>query len=72
VSLVVAIGEAHRLEGFALAGVEVRSAEDSPAVRDAWDRLGEVGVVILTSQAEAALAGMLSDREDVVWVSLPE
>ena len=70
---VVAIGEAHRVEGFALAGVEVRSADGAKPVRDAWDALGpDVGLVILTPEAEAALGARLLEREDVVWVSLPE
>lgn len=71
-SAVVAIGEAHRLAGLALAGVDVRAAEDERAVRDAWEALGrEVGLLILTRHAEDALRARLPEREDVVWVSLP-
>jgi len=70
---VVAIGEAQRLSGFALAGVDVRAAGDEPSVREAWDALGrDVGLLILTPQAEATLGPRLSEREDLVWVSLPE
>ena len=70
---VVAIGESERLAGLALAGVDVHDAGDEETVRAAWDALGvDVGLLILTPQAEAALAGKLSEREDVVWVSLPE
>ena len=71
-SLVVAIGEERLLAGFALAGVDVRGAESPEAVVDAWERLGrEVGLVLLTPPAEAALAERCSEREDLVWVSLP-
>jgi len=70
---VVAIGEEQRLAGFALAGVDVRAAGDERSAREAWDALGrEVGLRILTPQAEAALGPRLSEREDLVWVSLPE
>jgi vacuolar-type H+-ATPase subunit F/Vma7 len=70
---VVAIGESSRLAGFALAGVDVRDAGDEEAVRAAWNALdGDVGLLILTPQAEAAPGPRLSEREDVVWVSLPE
>jgi vacuolar-type H+-ATPase subunit F/Vma7 len=69
---VVAIGETQRLAGFALAGVDVRGADDERSVRSAWEALGEVGLLILTPHAEAALGSRLSEREDVVWLSLPE
>jgi vacuolar-type H+-ATPase subunit F/Vma7 len=72
-STVVAVGEARRLAGFALAGVDVRAAESTPAVHDVWERLeGDVGLLILTPQSEAALEGRWSEREDIVWVALPE
>jgi vacuolar-type H+-ATPase subunit F/Vma7 len=70
---VVAIGERHRLAGFALAGVDVRVADDETAVHEAWDELGrDVGLLILTPRSEAILERRLSEREDVAWVSLPE
>jgi vacuolar-type H+-ATPase subunit F/Vma7 len=69
---VVAIGEEGRLAGFALAGVEVCRAEDTTAVQAAWDALSEeVRLLVLTPRAVAALEGRLSEREDLVWVSLP-
>ena len=72
-SRVVAIGEAHRLAGFTLAGVDVYSAEDETLANDALDRLeGDVGLLILTPLAERALRGRLAEREDVVWVTLPD
>ncbi|MDH4103964.1 MAG: hypothetical protein OEW52_01325 [Thermoleophilia bacterium] len=72
-SAVVAIGESRRLAGFALAGVDVRAAENDLAAQDEWDGLErEVGLVILTPRAAAALEGRRSEREDMAWVSLPE
>ena len=69
---VVAIGEARRLTGFALAGVDVRPAENAQATQEEWDGLGrDVGLLILTPGAAAALEGRWSEREDIVWVSLP-
>jgi vacuolar-type H+-ATPase subunit F/Vma7 len=70
---VVAIGGARRLAGFALAGVDVRIAENAQAVHEEWGGLRrDVGFVILTPEAAAALEGRRADREDIVWVSLPE
>lgn len=70
---VVAIGEARRLAGFALVGVDVRAAENAQAAQDEWDELGrDVGLLILTPEAAAALEERRSEREDIVWVSLPE
>ena len=70
---VVAIGEACRLAGFALAGVDVRTAESAQAVQDEWEGLArDVGLVILTPEAATALEERRSEREDIVWVSLPE
>jgi len=73
VSVVVAIGEARRVAGFALAGVDVRTAESAQAVQDEWEGLArDVGLVILTPEAATALEERRSEREDIVWVSLPE
>jgi vacuolar-type H+-ATPase subunit F/Vma7 len=72
IGAVVAIGEAARLAGFALAGVDVRAAEDEGSANDELDRLeGQVGLLILTPGAEHALRERLAKREDVVWVTLP-
>jgi vacuolar-type H+-ATPase subunit F/Vma7 len=63
VSTVVALGEEHRVEGFALAGVEVVAAADAQAVRDAWAALAaDVAVVILTPAAADALGPGLAPR----------
>jgi hypothetical protein len=54
---VAAIGAAHRVEGWSLAGALVLPAEDAAAVRAAWSRLpAEVCVLVLGPQAAAALA----------------
>lgn len=72
-SKVAAIGSARRVAGFALAGVDVRIAEDAQAARTECDGLGrDVGLLILTPDAAAALETRLSGREGVVWVTLPE
>lgn len=71
-SAVVAIGESHRVDGFALAGVDVRAAEDAQAANDVLDGLEDVGLLVLTPRAEAALRARLVEREDVVWVTLPD
>lgn len=53
---VAALGEGARIEGFALAGVLLRPAEDPAAVRSTWRELPrEVAVVILTKAAALAL-----------------
>jgi len=69
---VVAIGEAARLQGFALAGVAVRAAEDDGAANAELDRVERhVGLLILTPRAGHALRERLVEREDLVWVTLP-
>jgi vacuolar-type H+-ATPase subunit F/Vma7 len=71
-SRVAAIGDAGRVAGFALAGVEVHVAETPVAASDAWDELGvDVGLVILAPQAAADLERRLSEREGILWVTLP-
>lgn len=58
-SAVVALGEASTLAGFALAGVRVLSAEDPAEVRRLWSGLPpDTGLVILTSRAADAVAGV--------------
>lgn len=53
---IAALGEAARIEGFALAGVLLRPAEDPAAVQSAWRELPQdVVVVILTNAAALAL-----------------
>jgi vacuolar-type H+-ATPase subunit F/Vma7 len=72
-SAVVAVGEARRLTGFALAGVDVRGAEDASAANVVFDELdGEIGLLVLTPRSETALRARLAEREDLVWVTLPD
>lgn len=53
---IAAIGERARVQGFALGGAVVLTAENPDEVRDAWAGLdAEVAVVILTARAAAAL-----------------
>jgi vacuolar-type H+-ATPase subunit F/Vma7 len=62
VARVAAIGEAVRVQGFALGGALVFAAEDADAARSAWSSLDRsVVVVILTPAAVAALEGVPRD-----------
>lgn len=71
-SRVVALGEQARVEGFALAAVEVVPAEGPDGVRAAWRALPQdVAVVLLTPAAEAALSGELAGRPRLLWAVLP-
>ncbi len=71
-SRAVAIGEEVLVAGYALAGVDVRAAQDADAVRDAWERLpADVACLILTPAARAALGARLEDRADLVWAVIP-
>ena len=67
-SRVAAIGEQGRVQGFSLAGAEVRLATTPEEVRAAWLDLPEdVAVVILTPEASQALDDLGSgDRLTVV------
>ncbi|WP_331767957.1 V-type ATP synthase subunit F [Embleya sp. NBC_00896] len=61
---VAAIGEYARVAGLALAGVDVRIAEDPSAVRAVWRELTPgVELVVLTEAAAEALAEDLADDE---------
>ncbi len=68
----VVLGEAVRVEGFALAGATVLVADDADAVRRTWASLpGDVAVVLLTAKAAAALAGDSALREGVLSAVMP-
>jgi len=68
----VVLGEAVRVEGFALAGATVLVADDADAVRRTWASLpGDVAVVLLTAKAAAALAGEAALRQDVLSAVMP-
>ena len=71
-SRVVAIGDARRLGGYALAGVDVVDVPTGAAA-DVFAGLDEeVGLVVLTEQAYGALDGPLAERDHLVWVVIPE
>jgi vacuolar-type H+-ATPase subunit F/Vma7 len=72
-SQIVAIGEAVRVAGYALAGVDVRPVESSAAALDAWRSLDrDTQLVLLTPAAADAVEGLLTDTEGRIWVVLPE
>lgn len=70
---IVAIGEQERLRGFKLAGMDVDVAEDPADARAAWEALPpDVGLVILTPAAHAALAASeLDPRGQRLSVVMP-
>lgn len=70
---VVVLGEEVHVRPFALAGAQIRAAEEPAAVRAAWASLkDDVAVVILTPAAEAALGERERGMHDgVVTVTLP-
>jgi len=69
---VVALGEAVRVEGFALAGATVLVAEAPDAVCRTWESMpDDVAVVLLTTNAAAALAHGEAPRKDVLTAVMP-
>jgi vacuolar-type H+-ATPase subunit F/Vma7 len=73
VSRIAAIGESELVDGYGLAGVEVLPAPDAAAARRAWASLeDDVGLLLLTPAAEAALAAKLAEARGVIWAVIPE
>ncbi len=71
-SRVAAIGEASRVGGYVLAGVEVLpagSADEARATLAALDH--EVGLLLLGESAAQALADELALRPGLVWTVVP-
>lgn len=69
---IAALGERERVRGFGFAGVQLAAAEDADAARAAWRSLpGDVGLVILTQAAHAALVVELAEQEQRLWVVMP-
>jgi vacuolar-type H+-ATPase subunit F/Vma7 len=69
---IVAIGEADRVSGFALAGVAVAAADNHDDALAAWKALpDDAAVVILTPAARVALAPELSRPDQRLWVVMP-
>ena len=72
VGLLVVLGEAARVAGFALGGATVVRAEDPDAVRRAWEALpADAGVVVLTERAAAALGPAAAGHDGVLRVVMP-
>lgn len=60
---IAVLGEAPRVDGWALAGALVVPAAGAPAVRDAWAALpGDVEVVVLTPDASRILGDQTTAR----------
>lgn len=71
-SRVIALGEELRVQGFALAAVELVTAERPDGVVAAWRRLpDDVAVILLTPMAAAALSGHLRERPRLLHAVLP-
>ena len=69
---IVALGERSLLEGFPLAGVELRVAETAAAVKEGWDHLPkDAGIVILTPRAAQALGDVVNGPNSPMTVVLP-
>jgi vacuolar-type H+-ATPase subunit F/Vma7 len=69
---VLALGDAHELEGFALVGATVVPARTPDEVRAAWTELGhEVSLLVVTEAAASALAEELARRDDLLTAVLP-
>ena len=65
------IGEAVRVQGYALAGAVVYPAEDADQARAAWRSLPpDIAVVVLTARA-AAWLGEAQRRDGVLAVVMP-
>ncbi len=58
---IVVIGERGRVSGFALAGADIRTADDDNAVAAAWPRdEADVAVVVLSPAAARVLGEQLA------------
>jgi vacuolar-type H+-ATPase subunit F/Vma7 len=65
------IGEALRVQGYAMAGAAVYPAEDRDEARAAWEALpADTAVVVLTARAAADLSQETGQRRDVLTVVL--
>jgi len=69
---IAALGERHRIQALALAGVEGHPAATAEEALSAWHELSaEVAVLILTRESAATLAGRLDERRDLLVTVLP-
>jgi vacuolar-type H+-ATPase subunit F/Vma7 len=66
------IGEAVRVEGYALAGAVVYPAEDADQARTAWRTMPpDIAVVLLTARSAAWLGEAPQGRDGVLQVVMP-
>jgi vacuolar-type H+-ATPase subunit F/Vma7 len=66
------IGEALRVEGYALAGAVVCAADDEASVLRAWRALpDDVAVVVLTTRAAGWLGDEIARRPRLLPVVMP-
>jgi vacuolar-type H+-ATPase subunit F/Vma7 len=69
---VVALGDTHELEGFALAGVRIVVTTGGADTVRAWRALDdEVGLVILSPASAAVLGDELVRRPDLLTAVMP-
>jgi vacuolar-type H+-ATPase subunit F/Vma7 len=70
---IVVLGETVAVEGFALAGATVFSADDAEAVRRAWETLpADAVIVVLTASAAEVLGEATSaGRADLLTIAMP-
>jgi vacuolar-type H+-ATPase subunit F/Vma7 len=72
VGRLVVLGEAARVDGFALGGAVVIHADEPDDVRRCWNALpDDTAVVVLTCQAAAALEDEATEHEGVFCVVMP-
>ncbi|MDH6235352.1 V-type ATP synthase subunit F [Cryobacterium sp. CG_9.6] len=71
-TVVAALGERVLIDGFALAGVRLYSAETDDEVRRVWATLlGQTGLVIVTPHAARALGAAITDPHAPLTAVLP-
>lgn len=71
--LAAALGEALRVDGFALAGAVVLRAEGPDEALAAWRSLpADVGVLVLTARAASWLGDAVRSRPDVLIAVMRE
>jgi vacuolar-type H+-ATPase subunit F/Vma7 len=69
---IAALGDRHRIQALAIAGVEPYAAATDEEAEAAWQTLPlDVSVLILTPQSAAALAHRLGERRDLLVTVLP-
>ena len=68
----VAIGDARRLAGYGLAGVEVIDAATAAEIDAAWTRVdADTRLLLLTPETYEELADRLGERGRLIWAVVP-